>query len=197
MPAPSRQAKAAQRANNHPGTCHQRSLSFEPQWLRMMMSQRMPWCRRWLHVILGRACHMLSQGGRVTCYPGRACHMLSQGGRVTCYPGARVSHGIQGQAKRVSHGTQQTKQSRSGANQTVTPGMSHVMPGRTCHMLPQGARVTCYPWGARCSCYELNLADWLTSSWLKVIEATRTVHAKVMMRLRAGCPLFWLRVEPG
>ena len=22
-------------------------------------------------------------------------------------------------------------------------------------------------------------------------------HAIVMMRLRAGCPLFWLRVEPG
>ena len=66
-----------------------------------------------------------------------------------------------------------------------------------CHMLPRGARVTCYPWDARCSGYGSNLADWLTSSWLKVIEATRTVHAKVMMRLRAGCPLFWLRVEPG
>ena len=61
-------------------------------------------------------------------------------------------------------------------------------------MLPWGARVTCYPWDARCSGYGSNLADWLTSSWLKVIEATRTVHAKVMMRLRAGCPLFWLRV---
>ena len=52
-------------------------------------------------------------------------------------------------------------------------------------------------WLKRCSGYGSNLADWLTSSWLKVIEATRTVHAKVMMRLRVGCPLFWLRVEPG
>ena len=157
------------------------------------------------HVTPGRPCHMLPWGGRVTCYPGRTCHMLPWAGVSHVIPGrpchmlpwAGVSHGIQGQTKRVSHGTQQTKQSRSGANQTVTPGMSHVMPGRACHMLPQGARVTCYPWGARCSGYELNLADWLTSSWLKVIEATRTVHAKVMMRLRAGCPLFWLRVEPG
>ena len=52
-------------------------------------------------------------------------------------------------------------------------------------------------WLKRCSDYGSNLADWLTSSWLKVIETTRTIHAKVMMRLRAGCPLFWLRVEPG
>ena len=131
---------------------------------------------------------MLCQGGRVTCYPGAGVSHVTPGRPCHMLPWAGVSHGIQDQAKRVSHGTQQTKQSRSGANQTVTPGMSHVIPGRACHMLPQGARVTCYPWGARCSGYGSNLADWLTSSWLKVIEATRTVHAKVMMRLRAGCP---------
>ena len=114
---------------------------------------------------------------------GRACHMISR---------TKQSKGKKGRGKQSKR-----KQSRSEANQTVTPGMSHVIPGRACHMLPWGARVTCYPWGARCSGYGSNLADWLTSSWLKVIEATRTVHAKVMMRLRAGCPLFWLRVEPG
>ena len=79
----------------------------------------------------------------------------------------------------------------------LSPEGLSVVPGRACHMLPWGARVTCYPWDARCSGYGSNLADWLTSSWLKVIGATRTVHAKVMMRLPAGCPLFWLRVEPG
>ena len=101
---------------------------------------------------------------------GRACHMISR---------TKQSKGKKGRGKQSKQ-----KQSRSEANQTVTPGMSHVIPGRACHMLPQGARVTCYPWGARCSGYGSNLADWLTSSWLKVIEATRTVHAKVMMRLR-------------
>ena len=113
---------------------------------------------------------------------GRACHMISR---------TKQSKGKKGRGKQSKR-----KQSRIEANQTVTPGMSHVIPGRACHMLPWGARVTCYPWGARCSGYELNLADWLTSSWLKMIEATRTVHAKAMMRWRAGCPLFWLRVEP-
>ena len=28
------------------------------------------------HVTLGRPCHMLSQGGRVTCYPGGLCFAL-------------------------------------------------------------------------------------------------------------------------
>ena len=28
------------------------------------------------HVTLGRPCHMLSQGGRVTCYPGGPCFAL-------------------------------------------------------------------------------------------------------------------------
>ena len=34
----------------------------------------------------------------------------------------------------------QRKQSRSDANQSVTPGMSHVIPGRECHMLPFWSR---------------------------------------------------------
>ena len=28
----------------------QSSVACSAQWLRMMMSQRMPWCRRWLRV---------------------------------------------------------------------------------------------------------------------------------------------------
>ena len=36
------------------------------------------------------------------------------------------------------------RQSRRKANKTVTPRVSHVTAGRACHMLPWGARVTCY-----------------------------------------------------
>ena len=70
--------------------------------------------------------------------PGRACHMLPWGARVTCYPG-------QSKAKESKAEASKAKESRSKANQTVTPRVAHVTPGRACHMLPWGARVTFYP----------------------------------------------------
>ena len=118
------------------------------------------------HVTLGRACHMLPRGkqskrkqsmgkeskakqskskanqtvtprvSHVT--PGRACHMLPWGARVTCYPGQSKAKGSKAEASKA-------KGSRSKANQTVTPRVSLVTRGRACHMLPSGARVTCYP----------------------------------------------------
>ena len=55
-----------------------------------------------------------------------------------CYPG-------QSKTKESKAEASKAKESRSKANQTVTPRVSHVTPGRACHMLPRGARVTCYP----------------------------------------------------
>ena len=71
--------------------------------------------------------------------------MLPQGARATCYPGARVSHVTPGKAKESKAEASKATQLRSKANQTVTPRVAHVTPGRACHMLPWGARVTCYP----------------------------------------------------
>ena len=64
--------------------------------------------------------------------------MLPWGARATCYPG-------QSKAKESKAEASKAKESRSKANQTVTPRVAHVTPGRACHMLPWGARVTCYP----------------------------------------------------
>ena len=63
--------------------------------------------------------------------------------RVTCYLGAPVSHVTSGRPWGKAEASK-ARQSRSKANQTVTPRVSHVTPGRACHMLPWGARVTCY-----------------------------------------------------
>ena len=98
--------------------------------------------------------------------------MLPPGARVSCYPGARVSHGTQGNVKqRRSIATSDFRlQSRSlyydddddddddaddahadddddhllVACYPRTP-VSLVTLGRSCHMLSQGGRVTCYP----------------------------------------------------
>ena len=69
--------------------------------------------------------------------PGRVCHMLPWGARVTCYPG-------QSKAKESKAEASKAKDSKSKSNQTVTPRVSHVTAGSACHMLPWGARVTCY-----------------------------------------------------
>ena len=69
--------------------------------------------------------------------------MLPQGGRVTCYPGARASHVTPGKAKQRKAKQRQAKQSQAKQKQSKSNC------GATrCHMLPQGARATCYP-GAR------------------------------------------------
>ena len=70
--------------------------------------------------------------------PGRACHMLPQGARATCYSGLSKAKESKAEASKAT-------ESRSTANETVTPRVSHLTPGRACHMLPRGARATCYP----------------------------------------------------
>ena len=63
--------------------------------------------------------------------------MLPWGARVTCYSGLSKAKESKAEASKATEST-------STANQTVTPRVSHVTPGRVCHMLPWGARVTCY-----------------------------------------------------
>ena len=68
----------------------------------------------------------------------RPCHMLSQGGRVTCYPRTRVPNGAEGKAKQRKEKKRQRKQGDypgSPCQRYPGPPVSHVIPGRACHML--------------------------------------------------------------
>ena len=59
------------------------------------------------------------------------------------------SRGKQSKAKQSNamQSRSKAKQSDASARVTCSPGapVSHVTPGRACHMLLRGARVTCYP----------------------------------------------------
>ena len=101
-----------------------------------------------------RACHMLSQSARVTCYPrvrvshvippGRACHMLPQGARVTCYPFALLCFSLlcfalPGLGNLLIWLRNLLIWLRNLFISCVTyyfrPRVSHVIPGCACHML--------------------------------------------------------------
>ena len=89
--------------------------------------------------------------------PGRACHMLPWGARVTWYPGPSKAKERKGKARKANEAKQKRSKSNCDARHvTCYPraGVSHVTPGRpchmlspgrACHMLSQGGRVTCYP----------------------------------------------------
>ena len=68
-----------------PKTCHRRSLSLEPKWLRMMMMVMMMMMMMMIMMMLLMMMQMMMM---IICVShvtsGRPCHMLPRGARVTC-----------------------------------------------------------------------------------------------------------------
>ena len=85
-----------------------------------------------------------SDATRVTCYPqgvshvtlGRACHMLPRAKQSN----GKKSRGKQSKAQQSTAKHKQSKSNSAATRVTCSPRapVSHVTPGRTCHMLPYG-----------------------------------------------------------
>ena len=110
---------------------------LDSKWLRVTMTMMM--MMTMMLMMLMQMMMMIICVWHVT--PGRLCHMLPWGARVTWYPGQSKAKERKGKARKANEAKQKRSKSNCDARHvTCYPraGVSHVTPGRACHMLPLG-----------------------------------------------------------